>query len=223
MAQINMDTETKTLIDTTGLVGNSNRDKQKKKEAEERRPQKIITSEVTTKEKSATKKFAEKFFEDEVSNVKTYILWDVIIPAIKNVISDIVENSVDMMLYGRTRNRSQRGPSAGNTTMVGGLSGYTGYGTFSSRQTGISQRNRDNYDLDEFVFQSRADAEMVLDTLKEIVSKYKAASVADLCDLIGRSSQYTDVKYGWTDLRGADVQRVREGYVLIMPRVTLIE
>ncbi len=164
MAQVNIDTETKTLIDTTGLVGNSNRDKQKKKEAEERRPQKIITSEVTTKEKSATKKFAEKFFEDEVSNVKTYILWDVIIPAIKNVISDIVGNSVDMMLYGRTRNR-----------------------------------------------------------LKEIVSKYKAASVADLCDLIGRSSQYTDVKYGWTDLRGADVQRVREGYVLIMPRVTLIE
>lgn len=223
MAQVNIDTETKTLIDTTGLVGNSNRDKQKKKEAEERRPQKIITSEVTTKEKSATKKFAEKFFEDEVSNVKTYILWDVIIPAIKNVISDIVGNSVDMMLYGRTRNRSQRGTSTGNTTMVGGLSGYTGYGTFSSRQTGISQRNRDNYDLDEFVFQSRADAEMVLDTLKEIVSKYKAASVADLCDLIGRSSQYTDVKYGWTDLRGADVQRVREGYVLIMPRVTLIE
>lgn len=223
MAQINMDTETKTLIDTTGLVGNSNRDKQKKKEAEERRPQKIITSEVTTKEKSATKKFAEKFFEDEVSNVKTYILWDVIIPAIKNVISDIVGNSVDMMLYGRTRNRPQRGTSTGNTTMVGGLSGYTGYGTFSSRQTGISQRNRDNYDLDEFVFQSRADAEIVLDTLKEIVSKYKAASVADLCDLIGRSSQYTDVKYGWTDLRGADVQRVREGYVLIMPRVTLIE
>ena len=128
-----------------------------------------------------------------------------------------------MMLYGRTRNRPQRGASTGNTTMVGGLSGYTGYGTFSSRQTGISQRNRDNYDLDEFVFQSRADAEMVLDTLKEIVSKYKAASVADLCDLIGRSSQYTDVKYGWTDLRGADVQRVREGYVLIMPRVTLIE
>ena len=223
MAQVNIDTETKTLIDTTGLVGNSNRDKQKKKEAEERRPQKIITSEVTTKEKSATKKFAEKFFEDEVSNVKTYILWDVIIPAIKNVISDIVGNSVDMMLYGRKRNRPQRSGSTGNTTMVGGLSGYTGYGTFSSRQTGISQRNRDNYDLDEFVFQSRADAEMVLDTLKEIVSKYKAASVADLCDLIGRSSQYTDVKYGWTDLRGADVQRVREGYVLIMPRVTLIE
>lgn len=222
MAQVNMDTETKTLIDTTGLQGNSNRDKQKKKEAEERRPQKIITSEVTTKEKSATKKFAEKFFEDEVSNVKTYILWDVIIPAIKNVISDIVGNSVDMMLYGRTRNRSAKNPSTG-TTMVGGLSSYTGYGSFSSRQTGISQRNRSNYDLDEFVFQSRADAEMVLDTLKEIVSKYKAASVADLCDLIGRSSQYTDVKYGWTDLRGADVQRVREGYVLIMPRVTLIE
>ena len=223
MAQVNMDTETKTLIDTTGLQGNSNRDKQKKKEAEERRPQKIITSEVTTKEKSATKKFADKFFEDDVSNVKTYILWDVIIPAIKNVISDIVGNSVDMMLYGRARNRPQRGASTGNTTMVGGLSGYTGYGSFSSRQTGISQRNRSNYDLDEFVFQSRADAEMVLDTLKEIVSKYKAASVADLCDLIGRSSQYTDVKYGWTDLRGADVQRVREGYVLIMPRVTLIE
>ena len=150
MAQVNMDTETKTLIDTTGLQGNSNRDKQKKKEAEERRPQKIITSEVTTKEKSATKKFADKFFEDDVSNVKTYILWDIIIPAIKNVISDIVGNSVDMMLYGRTRNRSAKNPSTG-TTMVGGLSSYTGYGSFSSRQTGISQRNRSNYDLDEFV------------------------------------------------------------------------
>ena len=43
-------------------------------------------------------------------------------------------------------------------------------------------------------------------------------SVADLYDLVGISGNYTDNKYGWTNLRNSDVQRVRDGYLLKLPK-----
>lgn len=34
------------------------------------------------------------------------------------------------------------------------------------------------------------------------------------------SCNYTDNKYGWTDLSSAQVERVRDGYVIRLPRAT---
>ena len=36
--------------------------------------------------------------------------------------------------------------------------------------------------------------------------------------LVGINGSYTDNKYGWTHLRSADVQRVRDGYLLKLPK-----
>jgi hypothetical protein len=43
-------------------------------------------------------------------------------------------------------------------------------------------------------------------------------SVADLYDLVGVTGNYTDNKYGWTDIRSASVIRVRDGYMLKLPK-----
>ena len=43
-------------------------------------------------------------------------------------------------------------------------------------------------------------------------------SVMDLYDLVGITGQYTDNKYGWTNLRNAEPVRTRDGYMLKLPR-----
>ena len=44
-------------------------------------------------------------------------------------------------------------------------------------------------------------------------------SVADMYDAVGETSDFTDNKWGWSDLDGVTIQRVSNGFVLRMPRV----
>ena len=50
------------------------------------------------------------------------------------------------------------------------------------------------------------------------VQKYDFATVADLYDMLGETGEYTDNRWGWTDLSKADVIRVHQGYLLDLPR-----
>ena len=42
--------------------------------------------------------------------------------------------------------------------------------------------------------------------------------MADLYDMVNITGDYTDTKWGWYDLRGAGVERIRSGYLLDLPR-----
>lgn len=54
--------------------------------------------------------------------------------------------------------------------------------------------------------------------MDELIDTYGLASVADLYDLVGKTCEYTDNNYGWNDIRSAAVVRVRDGYLLKLPR-----
>lgn len=58
---------------------------------------------------------------------------------------------------------------------------------------------------------------MVLEVLSDLAERYEVATVADLYDAAGLSSDYTDRKWGWTDLRDAQIVRVRTGYLIQLP------
>jgi hypothetical protein len=82
----------------------------------------------------------------------------------------------------------------------------------------ISRRARATHDFDEIILPTRVEAEEVIDRMFDIVSQYETATVADLYELVGINSNYTDGKWGWSDFRGAGVSRVRNGYLLDLPR-----
>ena len=55
--------------------------------------------------------------------------------------------------------------------------------------------------------------------MDELISTYGIVSVADLYDLVGiTGGSYTDNKYGWTNVHNASVIRVRDGYMIKMPK-----
>lgn len=50
------------------------------------------------------------------------------------------------------------------------------------------------------------------------ISKYDSVTLADLGEMLGITGDFTDVKYGWTDLKDADIRRARGGgYILLLP------
>jgi hypothetical protein len=90
-----------------------------------------------------------------------------------------------------------------------------------NRQSGphraISRQARSRHNFDEIVLDQRAEAEEVIDRLFDVVNRYESATVADLYELVGLSSTHTDNNWGWTDLTGAGVSRIRGGYLLDLP------
>ena len=71
---------------------------------------------------------------------------------------------------------------------------------------------------DDIILESRVDAEDVISRMKEIIETYGFVRVTDLYDLVGITGDYTDNKYGWTNIRGAEPVRVRDGYMLKLPK-----
>lgn len=177
--------------------------------------QKVVHGKVKTKPKSGMSKITEVFISEDAANVKSYIVMDVLVPAVKKAISDIVRDGIDMILYGESRGRR----SSTSSSYVS----YRDYSRSDDRDRFRDSRTRSGYNHDDIILESRGEAEEVLTRMDELIDTYGVVSVADLYDLIGKSCEYTDNKYGWTNIRNAEPIRVRDGYMLKLPKALPIK
>lgn len=184
-----------------------------REEVAEKKVEKVVSGKTSTKKKSGIRKLSDTFLSEDVSNVKSYIFSEVLLPAAKKLVSDIVTNGTNMLLYGEIKNKK------GNSSKVS----YSRYYDDRSRDYRLPVV-RNNFDYDEIIFETRGDAEAVLDAMYDILNQYKVVSVAELYDLASITTHnYTCNNYGWIDLRGSSVVRVRDGYILKLPRALAID
>jgi hypothetical protein len=59
--------------------------------------------------------------------------------------------------------------------------------------------------------------------MHDVIGEYGSVTVADLLEMVSLDSSFTDWKYGWTDLRGSSVKRVRGGYLIVLPKPILLD
>lgn len=191
---------------------NSHRSKEGKTEAltDRKKVEKVVHGRVRTKPKSGVSKITDVFISEDAANVKSYIVMDVLVPAVKKAISDIVRDGIDMILYGESRGRKSSSAS--------GYVSYRDYSRSDDRDRFRDSRSRSIYAHDDIILDSRGEAEEVLTRMDELIDTYGNVSVADLYDLVGKSSEYTDNKYGWTNIHNAEPIRVRDGYMLKLPK-----
>lgn len=198
---------------------NSNKSKTEAvKQAEEKRVEKVVTGKVVTKKKSGFSKFAGEFISEDAKNIKSYVIGDVLIPAFKKAISDIITDGIDIILYGGNgRSRSGRF----NADRVSYRSYYDDRRP-SDRLT-TSRYSSNSYSYDDIILDSRGEAEEVLARMDELMDTYGLVRVADLKDLVGITGSYTDNKYGWTNIRNVEIVHVRDGWMIKMPRAVAID
>ena len=65
----------------------------------EKKVGKVVKGNVKIKKKSEVRKFADVFLPEDINNVKSFIFQDVLIPALKKVISDTVDTFLFMKHY----------------------------------------------------------------------------------------------------------------------------
>ena len=180
--------------------------------AEEKKEVKQIVS-GKVKSKSLAEKAGDVFFSEDTRTVKNYILWDVLIPAIKNTVVDIIVSGTETIFFGSTRGKRTHSRSGG-----GSYVSYDNYYRNDTRNMPSSRMDRsgrpDRYDFSNIELLSRADAEEVVIAMEELVNKYGEANVSDLNSLVGVTSRHTDNKWGWTDCRDFNYRRSGRGYVL---------
>jgi flagellin-like hook-associated protein FlgL len=191
---------------------------------------KVVKGGVTQKKKPLGKRFMETFISDDVANVKSYIVNDVLIPAAKDTVSDIVggivdaiKSGVEVALFGEVRSISRSRRDSGRS--------YVSYDKYSSKDRDrrderreLSHRDRARHNFDDIVFESRDDALDVRNNLVDLIDQYGEATVANLYDLVGITESFTDTKYGWKNLASSSVSKIgRDGYVLNLPKPILLD
>lgn len=224
MANVNMEFNTDSgTLNLDDLKPNShqyNRDMERAEEAnEEKSVEKVVTGKVTQKKKSLGRKFVEIFFADgeDIGDIKRYLVEDVLVPAVKENIADAINGAIGMLFFGEVRRRaSKSGNGSGTKVNYGGY--FNGGDSRRERMAKSTREKNSRTELDDFLFESRADAEQVRDEMLEMLDTYNQVTVADYLDMLGKTSEFTDNKYGWTDLGNIRVVAGRGGYRLILPR-----
>lgn len=185
----------------------------------------VVVNQTSVRKKGLGKRMSETFVEGDAQSVWGYVIFDVILPSAKDTIADAVSEAVHRMLFGEGRARSRSGSrGSGAFGRQGYHSAFEGSGSRRRERDrdsrDISRRARSQHETEEIVFQTRVEAETVLENMYELLSRYEVVALRDFYDLSDVTPEFTDEDYGWTDLRGSRVERLRggRGYVIDLPR-----
>lgn len=175
--------------------------------------EKVVKSNVTVKKKST---FEKLFDPDDMVEIKNYLVYDVVIPSLKDLLFDAFTNGLSMSLFHEQRRPSSRGRSNG---------GYVPYNraynqpTRDSRNSDVRRAQPRRYDYENIIFDNYADADEVLREMEDTLKEYPFVTVGHFKQLSGIETISSDFRHGWTDLRNATIDRTREGdYVIRLPK-----
>lgn len=174
----------------------------------------VVNGKVTKKKKGIGSKIGAVLFDDNnVGDVKEYVIFDVIVPAVKNAISNAITGGIDMLLFGERRSDSLRSSES---------RGYTSYSSRSTRRSDSSRqgyRRSSLFELDDILLPTKLDANSVIDNMFNILDEYGVVSVADYYALVGEPSNYQMNAWGWENLNNVYTQRTRNGeYKIVLPK-----
>lgn len=199
-------------IDVSSLEPNTHKYKAEKAASKEREKVKPIIDrdKIVSTKKPLGKKFAETFLTEDVDDVKTWLIKDVIIPGIQDTILDMLSMMFRGESYSGGRSSSRRGVYNNNRT------NYTSYSNGQKRRDRRDDRyeSDDRVDFRNVVLERRVDAERLIDEMRRRIIDTGSVSIAELLDLIDAPSRYTDNNWGWDDERDVKIRRVSSGFLI---------
>lgn len=182
----------------------------------------VVTGAVKIK-RPATKRFFNFIFAESPKEISAKVGKEVLVPRFKAGLEAALNSFLAGMLWGNSGNRPV--DQLLRHTMLRG--NQTSYSTISQLnpsqqivQQAIPQRSSGNYE--DVCCTHLKDAENLLAHIVDILSQYNVVCVGDLYEKAGIITAPSDSSYGWLSLQGARISQVREGFVLELPRPTLI-
>ena len=234
-------------IDELKPNSNASREQKEAEEtSEEQRPrmQRIGSGASKARKKPIKQRLFETFIDEEFTwkGLRSYIVKDIIAPAIQDAIMDGVNGALGMMFgIGIVRKGASRGTTSSSSKIRYG--GYFNSGNDSSRSStrsstkSESRRRTDSSKLEVQMKDNEAEAKQIMAQLEELLIDYpeNGVTVCDYYDAFGVTTESTDNHWGWTDLRGMHLERCPRafydkesgrhltGWAVVMPPVEYLE
>lgn len=173
----------------------------------------VAQGKKVSKSKSKARRIAEIFVGGDLKETAEHVRDDVAIPALKNFLYDSLSEGLQRILWGETRNDRRR-----NSTHRD----YVGYSRRARESRPTQQTNsrscRVDRGFDDIVLATRTEAESVLSRMYDLIERYNMVTVAEFYSLVGISAEFTDENWGWRDLRSANIQHIRDGFRINLPK-----
>lgn len=217
---------------TTEFPGNSKHPRTPESEPDrEKKIESVVTNPVESRKKPLFRRVMGIFIGGDSKSVVNYVLMDVLVPQAKEMLADATSQGIERMIYGESRPGHRRGYSA---RPGGGPTRYNQYAVRGNNPLGRAgaddrrpMAEPRTQDVDDLLFATQPEAELTLDRMYDLLNDYDTVSIADLNSLLGRSSSFTDQKWGWTNLKGSRIYKNlgsrNRGYILELPRVVAID
>lgn len=205
---------------TTDYQGNSNKKKQEgNPQTPEKNLEKVVVGEVVVRKPGLGERFKKVFLGGDMTTATQYVVAEVLFPALRNLAVEMVSKGADRLIYGESGMR-RRPPSTYQPRVQYNNPVYRpdparhSYAPDRARLTWSTQGRKS---FDNIIVSSKADADMVVENLINIVQQYEVVSVADLYELLGLPFSHVDNKWGWTQLGSIETRQTRDGYEISFP------
>lgn len=173
---------------------------------------------VKKKKNSLLNNVADEFVNEEPNYIKEYILGEVVLPAVKDLIANITKSTIDMLLYGDCR--ENYGSSSGSRRDYNRPS-RDRRDRDRDDDYGSRRRRRNIYNkVEDIVFEKEKDAIYIMNDMRDELHDKGEVSVAYLNELLGERVESVDTDYGWYSLKGMykEYDRRNDEWHLYFPR-----
>lgn len=189
--------------------------------------EKIVSGDVRIKPKTVGSRFRNIFLGGDIQQAGQYVVAEVLLPALRNLIAEAVSRGTDRLVYGESGGR-RRPTNYSSRYSYNNPIYRAGDRAPQSRAYLPDQKPADRWiqsrkTIEDVIIGTKEDADAVVERLIDVVDMYEVVSVADLYELLGLPSSHVDNKWGWTHLSNIDVRQVREGWRISFPPLEEIE
>ena len=183
---------------------------------------------VIKKKKSVWKKGVGLIISEDANTIGDFIIRDVVVPSIKNLLYDISVGAAGLLFHGDSKVKKKK-----NSFFSGSSDSTYIYQNAYDRMydkdklpsaKNVTDKYKGRIDIDDLILGTRPEATEVLEVLCDRVEMYGQVSCQDLYDLLDiGSAPHSAVKWGWKDLSTAKVRSVREGFLIDLPPIVPID
>lgn len=171
---------------------------------------KVVPKSVgAVKVESRTKRVSQ-----DLKDVGSGLMGDVIIPAFKNMLYDFITSGSSQMIF-----HDDRGVKRGNTRRKSRDYNSIYDDDTRASYSGSRIRTRRNI-VQDIVLNTRQDARDIIDELSENIDHYGFTTVADYYECCSQTPRPQDNNYGWdrASFKGVHIEAAGGGFVIDFPR-----
>lgn len=189
-------------------------------------PSKIIKGEAKVEKRTAAKKFVDFLFSDKLDSIGSYLTYDVLKPALHNLVYQLGLGALQMALFGNGRPPVGPVPPSqqysGARRDYGAYSQPQGYGYATPvppPQPVMAPGYRSRIMPNDISFETADDASLVLQRMRNEIMKYGKVFLRhfyEFSGITGQMDNWTLGSYGWYNLDTATIfQRTIDGRWMI--------